>query len=241
MVPGGGPGRIAVVASNCLTGRAGPTSWLPTTSTGGTLSGGWSGGGGAPVSNDIGTSLGGAPRYAVRQDQSMTYTGDVTVGGPADTRELGGLTISKLAVGPMDNNAYLLVDRSTREGLLVDAANEADRLIELVGDTPLATIVTTHRHWDHWQALPAVLEHTGARTDAPELPVPVTETVRHGDTVSVGASGLTVVHLRGHTPGSIALAYTDPQDGVVHLFTGDSLFPGGPGRTTNPTDFGSLM
>jgi glyoxylase-like metal-dependent hydrolase (beta-lactamase superfamily II) len=50
-----------------------------------------------------------------------------------------------------------------------------------------------------------------------------------------------VVHLRGHTPGSIALAYTDPQDGVVHLFTGDSLFPGGPGRTTNQTDFGSLM
>ena len=79
----------------------------------------------------------------------MTYTGDVTVGGPADTRELGAVTISKLAVGPMDNNAYLLVDRSTGEGLLIDAANEADRLIELVGDTPLATVVTTHRHWDH--------------------------------------------------------------------------------------------
>ena len=177
----------------------------------------------------------------------MTYTGDVTVGGPADTREVGGLTISKLAVGPMDNNAYLLVDRSTGEGLLVDAANEADRLVELVGDTPLATIVTTHRHGDHWQALAEVVDRTGARTvahglDAPELPVPVTETVGHGDTVSVGASGLTVVHLRGHTPGSIALAYTDPQDGVVHLFTGDSLFPGGPGNTEkDPQRFGSLM
>jgi glyoxylase-like metal-dependent hydrolase (beta-lactamase superfamily II) len=171
----------------------------------------------------------------------MTYTGDVTVGGPADTRELGGLTISKLAVGPMDNNAYLLVDRSTGEGLLVDAANEADRLVELVGDTPLATIVTTHRHGDHWQALAEVVDRTGARTvahelDAPELPVPVTETVRHGDTVSVGASGLTVVHLRGHTPGSIALAYTDPQDGVVHLFTGDSLFPGGVGNTQGDSE-----
>jgi glyoxylase-like metal-dependent hydrolase (beta-lactamase superfamily II) len=177
----------------------------------------------------------------------MTYTGDVTVGGPADTRELGGLTISKLAVGPMDNNAYLLVDRSTGESLLIDAANEADRLLELVGDTPLATVVTTHRHFDHWQALAEVVERTGARTvahqlDAPELPVPVTETVRHGDTVSVGSSGLTVVHLRGHTPGSIALAYTDPQDEVVHLFTGDSLFPGGPGNTEkDPQRFGSLM
>ena len=177
----------------------------------------------------------------------MTYTGDVTVGGTADTRELGGLTISKLAVGRMDNNAYLLVDRSTGEGLLVDAANEAGRLLELVGDTPLTTVVTTHRHPDHWQALAEVVERTGARTvahplDAPELPVPVTETVEHGDTVSVGSSGLRVVHLRGHTPGSIALAYSDPQDGVVHLFTGDSLFPGGPGNTEkDPQRFGSLM
>jgi glyoxylase-like metal-dependent hydrolase (beta-lactamase superfamily II) len=177
----------------------------------------------------------------------MTYTGDVSVGGPADTRELGGLTISKLSVGPLDNNAYLLVDRSTGEGLLVDAANEADRLLELVGDTPLATIVTTHRHGDHWQALSEVAAATGARTvahplDAPELPVPVGETVGHGDTVSVGSSGLSVIHLRGHTPGSIALAYEDPQTGVVHLFTGDSLFPGGPGNTEqDPQRFGSLM
>jgi glyoxylase-like metal-dependent hydrolase (beta-lactamase superfamily II) len=177
----------------------------------------------------------------------MTYTGDVTVGGPADTRELGGLTLRKLAVGPMDNNAYLLVDRSTGEGLLIDAANEADRLLELVGDTSLATVVTTHRHGDHWQALREVVDRTGARTvahelDAPELPVPVTGTVGHGDTVSVGSSGLTVIHLRGHTPGSIALAYTDRQDGVVHLFTGDSLFPGGPGNTEqDPQRFASLM
>jgi glyoxylase-like metal-dependent hydrolase (beta-lactamase superfamily II) len=177
----------------------------------------------------------------------MTYTGDVSVGGPADTRELGGLTISKLSVGPLDNNAYLLVDRSTGEGLLVDAANEADRLLELVGDTPLATIVTTHRHGDHWQALSEVAAATGARTvahplDAPELPVPVGETVGHGDTASVGSSGLSVIHLRGHTPGSIALAYEDPQTGVVHLFTGDSLFPGGPGNTEqDPQRFGSLM
>jgi glyoxylase-like metal-dependent hydrolase (beta-lactamase superfamily II) len=177
----------------------------------------------------------------------MTYTGDVSVGGPADTRELGGLTISKLSVGPMDNNAYLLVDRSTGEGLLIDAANEADRLLELVGDTPLATVVTTHRHGDHWQALAGVTAATGARTlahrlDAPELPVPVSETVGNGDTVSVGSSGLSVIHLRGHTPGSIALAYEDAQTGVVHLFTGDSLFPGGPGNTEqDPQRFGSLM
>jgi glyoxylase-like metal-dependent hydrolase (beta-lactamase superfamily II) len=176
----------------------------------------------------------------------MTYTGDVSVGGPADTRELDGLTITKLAVGPMENNAYLLVDRATGDGLLIDAADEGDRLLELVGTVPLRTVVTTHRHADHWQALAQVAEATGALTvahpvDAPELPVPAAETVEQGDSVRVGESLLAVIHLRGHTPGSIALAYTDLATDDVHLFTGDSLFPGGPGRTTSAADFSSLM
>jgi glyoxylase-like metal-dependent hydrolase (beta-lactamase superfamily II) len=93
-------------------------------------------------------------------------------------------------------------------------------------------------------ALSDVVSATGARSvahaaDAGELPVP-SETVADGDTVSVGTCSLEVIHLVGHTPGSIALLYRDP-DGIPHLFTGDSLFPGGPGRTTNPKDFGSLM
>jgi glyoxylase-like metal-dependent hydrolase (beta-lactamase superfamily II) len=175
----------------------------------------------------------------------MTYTGNVQVGGPADRRELPALTVTKLAVGPMENNAYLLRCRETGEGLLVDAANEADRLVELVGDGPLATVVTTHQHPDHWQALAEVVEATGARTvahplDAGGIPVTTDETVEHGDSVEVGRCTLSVIHLRGHTPGSIALRYDDP-DGTSHLFTGDSLFPGGPGRTTSPTDFTSLM
>jgi glyoxylase-like metal-dependent hydrolase (beta-lactamase superfamily II) len=175
----------------------------------------------------------------------MTYTGDVTVGGSPDVRDLPALTVGKLAVGPMDNNAYLLRCRATGEALLVDAANEAGRLLEWVGDAPLRTVVTTHQHPDHWQALAEVVAATGARTvahpaDAGALPVPVDETVEHGATVRVGEVALSVIHLRGHTPGSIALCYADP-DGHPHLFTGDSLFPGGVGRTTNPEDFRSLM
>lgn len=175
----------------------------------------------------------------------MTYTGDVSVGGPADARELGPLTITKLQVGPMANNAYLLRDTATGDGLLIDAANEPDRLIDLVGPGGLAAVVTTHQHPDHWQALAAVVAATGARTvahplDTGPLPVPVDQPVGHSDTVAVGSSTLSVIHLRGHTPGSIALAYEDP-NGVTHLFTGDSLFPGGPGRTTDPADFTSLM
>ncbi|MEN3358118.1 MAG: hypothetical protein V7637_2100 [Mycobacteriales bacterium] len=175
----------------------------------------------------------------------MSYTGEVKVGGPADRRELPALTIDKLAVGPMDNNAYLLRCTATGAGLLIDAANEEHRLLELVGSAGLGTVVTTHRHGDHWQALADVVEATGARTvahplDAPELPVPVDEPVEHGGTVTVGEVTLEVIHLRGHTPGSIALLYRDPA-GTPHLFTGDSLFPGGPGGTANPTNFGSLM
>ena len=174
------------------------------------------------------------------------YTGDVEVGGPADVRELPRLTISKLAVSEMANNVYLLRSTATGEGLLVDAAAEPEAVLALIGEGGVSTVVTTHGHWDHHRALPEVVEATGAVTvagtaDAADLPVPVQRTVEHGDTLTVGDQTLEVVHLRGHTPGSIALVWRGPADAGVHVFTGDSLFPGGPGRTTNPTDFNSLM
>ncbi|MFF3670342.1 MBL fold metallo-hydrolase [Microtetraspora malaysiensis] len=163
----------------------------------------------------------------------MSYTGDVTKGGPADVRELPGLTISKIEVGDFGNNAYLLRCTETGEGLLVDAAAEPRRLLDLIGDRPIGTIVTTHRHGDHWMALKEVAAATGARVvahplDAPELPVAVARTVEHGDRITVGRIPLEVIHLRGHTPGSIALLY---EGAGGHLFTGDSLFPGGVGNT----------
>ena len=172
------------------------------------------------------------------------YTGDVQPGGPADVRELPGLTISKLAVSEMANNVYLLRDAATGEGLLIDAAAEPEAVLGLIGDGGIRTVVTTHGHWDHHRALPQVIEATGAETvahpaDAADLPVPVARPVEHGDTVRVGEQTLEVIHLRGHTPGSIALVWRGPEDAGTHVFTGDSLFPGGPGRTTNPTDFTS--
>jgi glyoxylase-like metal-dependent hydrolase (beta-lactamase superfamily II) len=179
----------------------------------------------------------------------MSYSGDVKVGGRPDVRELPGLTVTKVAVGPYDNNAYLLRCTATGEQLLVDAANEASRLLELVGDRPLHRVVTTHRHQDHWQALSAVADETQAAVvahpfDAEVLPVPVTEPVQHGDVVRVGAAALEVLHLRGHTPGSIALLYDAGGElaGAPHLFTGDSLFPGGVGNTWgDPTLFTQLL
>ncbi|WP_326552982.1 MBL fold metallo-hydrolase [Micromonospora sp. NBC_01813] len=175
----------------------------------------------------------------------MPYQGDVIVGGPQQVRELAALSVTKVAVGPMANNAYLLRCHATDEQVLIDAANEAPRLLQLVGPAGLTTVVTTHRHMDHWVALEEVVTATGAASlahpaDADELPV-VTGTVADGDRVAVGDCALEVIHLVGHTPGSIALLYRDP-DGVPHLFTGDSLFPGGVGNTRgDQRDFASLI
>lgn len=175
----------------------------------------------------------------------MPYTGAVTVDGAADVLVLTHLQVTKVAVGPMDNNAYLLRCRDSGQQLLIDAAEDPERLLELIGDGGLTTVVTTHRHADHWQALPLVLQETGAtcvagRDDADHLPVDVDRALDDGDEVQVGNCGLRVVHLVGHTPGSVALVYDDP-DGHPHAFTGDSLFPGGVGKTNTPTAFRQLV
>lgn len=182
-------------------------------------------------------------------DISESYTGHASPGGAGIRRNLANLSITKLSVGPMDNNAYLLVGRTTGEALLIDAANDPERLSDLVGSDDrrpaLRTIVTTHQHADHWQALGAIAGAFGATTvahpkDAKPLPVPPDVLVEHGDRLLVGDCELEIIHLRGHTPGSIALLYRDPEGGQ-HLFTGDSLFPGGPGKTVGEQNFTSLM
>jgi glyoxylase-like metal-dependent hydrolase (beta-lactamase superfamily II) len=187
--------------------------------------------------------------YPRNVDVDENYTGHVEPGGAPARRTLDALTITKISVGPMDNNAYLLVCRGSGEALLIDAANDPERLSDLVGSDPgrpaLRTIVTTHQHADHWQALGATAGAFGANTaahpaDVEPLPVPPDFLLNHGDTVKFGDCTLEVIHLRGHTPGSIALLYRDPA-GHPHLFTGDSLFPGGPGKTTTPENFTSLI
>ncbi len=177
-----------------------------------------------------------------------TYTGHVEP-GTAARRTLPGATIIKASVGPMDNNAYLITCSETGESMLIDAANDADDLVRLVREyaPKLALILTSHQHWDHWQALEAVVDATGAPTavheiDAAPLPVKPDRLLHGGDSVEVGKLRFDVIHLRGHTPGSVALALSGPAAGdVTQLFTGDCLFPGGLGRTTKPAEFESLF
>jgi len=175
----------------------------------------------------------------------MTYTGAVRPGGGTDVRELSGLRITKVAVDPeMSNNCYLLTCRSTGDQVLVDAAAEPETLLDLVGDGGLTAVVTTHQHWDHHRALADVVAATGAEVVAgapdsdaitEQTGVEVTRRVGDGDTVVVGESVLEVISIAGHTPGSIVLRHRDP-DGHDHLFTGDSLFPGGVGATFGDAD-----
>jgi len=172
------------------------------------------------------------------------YTGRVSVAGPADVHELPGLMISKLAVGPYDNNTYLLRCRTTGAQVLVDAAAEPGRIMDLIGPEGVSLVITTHRHPDHWQALQEVVDLTGAptaahRLDAPGIPVPTDVLLDDGDRIDVGDCSLEAIHLVGHTPGSIALLYDDP-DGPPHLITGDCLFPGGVGKTHSADEFDSL-
>jgi glyoxylase-like metal-dependent hydrolase (beta-lactamase superfamily II) len=178
----------------------------------------------------------------------MTGLGHVTRGGPPLVARLSdSVTMTKLSVGPMDNNAYLLA--AATDAVLIDAANDAERLIALIGDANLTTIITTHRHGDHVQALADVAEVTGARllTGQPDAAA-VAEAggvsdltgVWDGDHVSLGDERLEVIGLVGHTPGSITLVYRGA-GGPAHLFTGDSLFPGGVGRTRSRRDFTSLI
>lgn len=181
----------------------------------------------------------------------MSYTGAVTPGGPSAVRTLSDVVIRKASVSEQDNNAYLLTCRATGRQLLIDASDDAPRLLALVaegetdGGRGLADVLTTHQHWDHHRALAAVAEATGASTlageaDADALPVAPDRRLRHGDTLGLGAVHLDVIGLRGHTPGAVAVLLR-AGDGSTHLFSGDSLFPGGPGKTATPEDFTSLM
>jgi glyoxylase-like metal-dependent hydrolase (beta-lactamase superfamily II) len=159
--------------------------------------------------------------------------GHVVVGGPTHTYPSSGATdvrVSKFAVGPYDNNVYVVA--SGGDAIVVDGAAEPDRILREVKGLRVVSIVETHDHPDHTAALRALVEALAVPVLAhPEDPMPVpAEPLAHGDRVRVGDVELTVLHTPGHTPGSLCFLL-EPSGAEPHLFTGDTLFPGGPGNT----------
>ncbi|HUG85646.1 MAG TPA: MBL fold metallo-hydrolase [Euzebya sp.] len=175
----------------------------------------------------------------------MNYppNGHVEPGGATISRTVtlpDGLEVEvrKLSVGPMDNNCYVLVNEG--QALMIDAANEADHILTEVEGLVICTVMTTHGHQDHWQALDDVAEATGADVvfhadDASMMPRAADRHVSDGDTIPVGGAYVRLIHTPGHTPGSTCILLGDKD-----LFTGDTLFPGGFGRTTRPEEFAQI-
>lgn len=150
------------------------------------------------------------------------------------------LHLHQISVSEMDNNCYLLT--AGDQGLLVDAADDAPAILDMAREAgvDITAVLTTHRHWDHVRALGEVLQATNAKhyasfIDSPAIPEDVDVELREGDSIEFAGMKLPIIILRGHTPGGVALVAT--VDGVTNLFVGDTVFPGGLGRTTSEGDF----
>lgn len=140
--------------------------------------------------------------------------------------------VHKVVVGPYDNNVFVVRCRATGDAVLIDAANEHEQLLEMCTALGVRSVIETHGHWDHIQAVPALrdagLEVAVARADAPRLAdVGYDLFLDDTEVIEVGRVRLHAIHNPGHTPGSVSFRV----DGKPLLFSGDTLFPGGPGAT----------
>lgn len=148
----------------------------------------------------------------------------------------GNLIFRKIGpLGRFANNAYIIADSETSEALIVDAPEESEKVVEAAADLNVRKIVITHRHFDHWGGIDTLIERLGApvychEDDKAQYESKLAGTVADGEVIEVGGHAVRVIHTPGHTPGSICLLVSN------RLLSGDTLFPGGPGRTQRPED-----
>jgi len=155
----------------------------------------------------------------------------------------GDVEVHKVVVGPFDNNVFVVRCRQSGEAVLIDAANEHERLLELCSTLGVRRVLETHGHWDHIQAVPAMRE-AGFEVAVTALDAPRLKDVGYDvflddkEVVEVGRLRLNAIHTPGHTEGSICFHVA----GTPLLFTGDTLFPGGPGNTSfDGGDFATII
>lgn len=150
------------------------------------------------------------------------------------------LEVRKVALGPYDNNCYIVVSRSTGESLLIDAPAEPEKALAEAAGTQVKAILITHCHFDHILGYETLKRATGApawvhRSEADKLPIPPEHLFEHGGTIFLGSLSLETIHVPGHTTGGTAILWGN------QLFSGDVLFPNGPGKTWSPADFRQLV
>ncbi|MDA8071161.1 MAG: MBL fold metallo-hydrolase [Actinomycetota bacterium] len=167
--------------------------------------------------------------HPVGQDGAVTHYEDSLV------------EVHRVVVGPMDNNVHVVRCRQSGEAVLIDAANEHERLLDLCRTLGVRRVVETHGHWDHIQAVPAVrdagLDVAVTAADAGMLPA-YDQILEDDQILAVGRLRIRTIATPGHTPGSICFAV----EGTPLLFSGDTLFPGGPGNTSFPGgDFAAII
>ena len=150
------------------------------------------------------------------------------------------IRIEKLQLGPYGTNCYIVVCNKTKESLVIDAPGEVEKIIEKLRDTQPKYILLTHDHMDHTGALPALRSELnvpmGAHTlDSSQISPSPEISLKDGDTISLGNLSFNVIHIAGHTPGGLCFK------SGIHLFSGDSIFPGGPGKTWSPAYLKQLI
>lgn len=157
-----------------------------------------------------------------------------------ETLDTDTALVRRLVAGPLENNVYILVCKATGDAVIIDAADEADRILEETAPYRVQAILTTHSHADHIGAATAVREALGVPfhihpADAPAAGIIPFDPVCHGEQIRFGDLTMETIHTPGHTPGSTCFLLEDL------LFSGDTLFPGGPGATRDPERFREVM
>lgn len=166
---------------------------------------------------------------------------------PGEVTSLRDGRLQLIKIGPLgfnSNNVYILADTSTNDAIVIDAPEGSEQVVEEAKPFNVQQIIVTHRHRDHWAGIDVlkagidvpVLSHEADREPYAQY---ISSTLGHGDEVTVGGLKLQIIHTPGHTPGSICILIGE------HLIAGDTLFPGGPGRTWKPedlvTEIGSIV
>ena len=152
----------------------------------------------------------------------------------------GDVIVKKINMGPYDNNGYILICPETNEGIIIDTPAEPEKLLDEIGDTKIGHILITHNHQDHLLGFKEITSSVGAPVgigtdDAHALPTPPQLSLKDGDVVKFGNKELQILATPGHTDGAVCLLVGK------HMFSGDTLFPGGPGKTRSSDAFKQVI